>query len=443
MKLILTLLLAFFALTADISDADVIKVTLNEAINIALKDNPALKSYKWTIEGQKEDVYSAKGNLYPKFAIEERYQRTNNPTYGFMSKLNQERFTQEDFRIESLNSPADISDFQTSIGFEQPLFIPGVYQGISMADNELEAQEALFRMKREEVILSLIKTFNMVQTAGEYVITTQKGIEDAREHKRLSLLKLDSGMGLHSDMLRAEVAVKRAEAMLVKAKGNLDVARRSLGLILGRTEPVNVLDDNPQLTLNDLQVYLDASLEREDLKALRLRYENSREAVDMEKSAFLPEIGLRGTYFMNDHRDPFSPEGESYLLMGHLKWNFFDASSYHKIKRAKAKVHETDENVRGLEKEINFRVNEAYTRVKEKEQNLSLSRAVLTEAEESLRLVRIRYENSLAPMVDLLDTMLVLNTVRAQMVEAENEYLNAIAVLYYESGMLSKTLIQN
>ncbi len=162
-----------------------------------------------------------------------------------MSKLNQERFTQEDFLIESLNDPADISDFQTSFSIEQPLFVPGVYAGINMAGKELEVKQAEYQRKKEEVVLNVIKTFHMVLSSKKYVEAAQKGTEDAQEHKRLAALRYDAGMGLHSDVLRAGVAVKKAEAALVRAESNLEVAGRALGLLLGRTGPVDVEEDNP------------------------------------------------------------------------------------------------------------------------------------------------------------------------------------------------------
>jgi outer membrane protein TolC len=182
-----TVLILFFC----ISQAGGDTLTLQQAVHQALSDNPELKSYTWAVEAHKEDVNAAKGRLFPKLMVEERYQRTNNPTYGFMAKLNQERFTQDDFRINSLNNPDDISDFQTSIGLEQPLFVPGLYKGIGIARRELAAQEALFTMKKEEVVLGVVKTFHMVQTAGEYVRTAQKAIDEAREHRRLALLRYD------------------------------------------------------------------------------------------------------------------------------------------------------------------------------------------------------------------------------------------------------------
>ncbi len=443
MGLMVKVIMSVLLLCLQVNFANGETVTLQQSVSIALKDSPALRSYHWIVEAQKQEVKTAKGSLFPKVKIEERYQRTDNPTYGFMSKLNQERFTQDDFIIGALNNPRDISDFQTSLSFEQPLFLPGVYSGVRISGKELEAKQAEYQRKKEEVILHVVKTFTMVQTAREYLTAARKGMEDAREHKRIASLKYETGAGLYADVLRAEVSVKSAESMLVRAESNHDVARRRLGLVLGRTGPVDVSGDKPVLPVDHLQSYIDASVQRNDLNALRLRYKNSKTAVEREKSVFLPEIGLGGSYFLNDHEDPFSPEGESYVIAGFLRWNLFDASAYHRIGKAKTMVREAEEHISGLEKEIHFRVNEAYIRVREMEQNLSLSRALLTEAEEALRLVRLRYENALAPLVDLLDTQAVLDRARAGQAEADNAYLNAIAELYYQSGILLTTLHKN
>jgi outer membrane protein TolC len=93
-----------------------------------------------------------------------------------------------------------------------------------------------------------------------------------------------------------------------------------------------------------------------------------------------------------------------------------------------------------LEQEIQFRVNEAYIRIREREKTVSLAKTALADSEEALRLVRTRYENSLAPMVDLLDTQLMLDNARVRLIEAENEYMNSIVDLITRADPL-KTLM--
>ena len=416
-------------------------LTLQEAINIALKNNSNLKAYYWSVQSQKEDYSAAKSDLYPKIRIEEKFTRTNNPTYGFMAKLNQERFTQEDFAVDNLNNPRDISDFQTSFSFEQPIFVPKIYYGINLARGELNARNKDLDRMKSEVTRNIVRSSLLIQTAKQFFSVSELALKDAQEHKRLAGLRYEAGLGLYSDVLRADAGIKNAEAEAARSEGDLEIAKRALGLLLGRNEPIDMVDEKPFLPLDDLTIYLDAAIQREDLKALNSRYENSVNAVKMERSIFLPEIGIGGSYLLNDHKDPFSPEGESYIFSTFLKWNLFDASLYHKVKKAEADANEIKQRLSGLEQEIQFRVNEAYIRIREREKTVSLAKTALADSEEALRLVRTRYENSLAPMVDLLDTQLMLDNARVRLIEAENEYMNSIVDLYYQSGMLLKSLI--
>jgi outer membrane protein TolC len=309
-----------------------------------------------------------------------------------------------------------------------------------MANKELKVKEAEYQLRKEGIALDVVRMFLRVQTAHEYVYAAQKRLEDAREHKRLASSRFDVGAAVYYDKLRTDVAVKNAEALLTSAGAELEVARRALGMVLGKTEPVDVSGDRIAIPLNDLNIYLAASLNRKDIEAQLMRYENAKAEVRMQKSDFLPEIGMRGSYQMNDHESPFSPDGESYMIMGFLKWNLFDASKYSRIKKAKADEHAVREHLTALKNRVNFSVHDAYIRVREKEQNLILSRSILKEAEEAIRLVRLRYENSLASIVDLLDTQVMLNNARAGIVSAESDYTGSIADLHYQSGTLLKTL---
>lgn len=418
-------------------------LTLQEAINTALENNSDLKVYYWSVQSQKEDYSAAKSNLYPKIRIEEKFIRTDNPTYGFMAKLNQERFTQEDFGLDNLNDPRDISDYQTSLSFEQPLFTPKLYHGISIAGGELDARNKDLDRMKNEVTRNIVRSALLIQTSKQFIGVSESALRDAQEHKRLAALRYEAGLGLYSDVLRADAGIKNAEAEMARSEGDLEIAKRALGLLLGRSEPVDIVDEKLILPLDDLTVYLDASIQREDLKALNERYENSINAVKMERSVFLPEVGIGGSYLLNDHKDPFSPEGESYIFTAFLRWNLFDASLYHKVKKAEADANGIKQRLSGLEQEIQFRVNEAYIRIREKEKAVSLAKTALADSEEALRLVRTRYENSLAPVVDLLDTQLMLDNARAGLIKTENEYMNSIVDLYYQSGMLLKALISN
>jgi outer membrane protein TolC len=224
--------------------------------------------------------------------------------------------------------------------------------------------------------------------------------------------------------------------MVVEAESNLIVAKRAMGLILGKTVPVDIKDEGIVLPLKDMKFYENSLSRRADLSSLQKRYSALKKAVSLERSLLLPEVGFTASYQLNDHRSPFRAEGDSYMIAAVLRWSFFDPTIRARIKKKEAEANQLKEVLSGLQQEINFRINEAYQKVRERQKKLELSRAALKEAEEAMRLVRIRYENSLSPFVDLLDTQVMLQNARAKVVEAENDYSAAVAELYYQSGEL-------
>jgi outer membrane protein len=416
-------------------------LTLKEALSIAGKDNPEVLASNQSVLAAKEDIGIARSFLLPRITFEERFMRTNNPTYAFMAKLNQARFEQSDFEILSLNHPPAINDFQTGLFFEQPLFAPKAYIAVDMAERESAAKDEDFARKKEEVAFRTVKTYLGVQTAKAFVSVAEKAVGDANEHARIAGARYDSGLGLYSDLLRARVAAASAEERLVSAKKALDVAKRALGLILGLTESVDAADERPDLAARDLDFYSHAALSRSDLKSLQERFTNAENSLRMANAGYLPVFGIGGSYQLNSHRSPFGDEGDSWQMSAFLRWELFDGTKReHERQKAKHTIAETAAYLDGMKKQISFMVYDAYLGVGEAKKGLDLAHAAVESAEESRRLVKTRYENSLSTIVDLLDVQTSLDGARAAVVDREGAYLIAIANLGFQSGTILRDL---
>jgi outer membrane protein len=416
-------------------------VSLKEALQLAQKGNPEVRALHESLLSSREEIGVERSLLLPKITLEERFLRTNNPTYAFMAKLNQARFEQSDFEISSLNHPAAINDFQSTLSFEQPVFAPRAYIAMEIAKNEAAAKGEEFGRKKEDVAFRVLKTYLGVQTAKAFVGVAEKAVADAKEHERIAKSRYGAGLGLYSDMLRARVALASAEERLVSAEKGLGVAKRALGLMVGLYESLDVLDKRPVLDLKGLDYYTGASLSRRDLKFLEARYQNAEDSLKMANAAYLPVFGIGGSYQLNSHRNPFGEEGDSWQMTAFLRWELFDGTKReHERRKAKHAIAETAEYLDGMKKQISFLVYEAFLGVGEAKKGLELAQAALDAAEESRRLVMTRYENSLSTFVDLLDVQTSLDGARASVAEKEGAYLTAIANLEFQSGTIIQDL---
>ncbi len=416
-------------------------LSLPEALAYAGAGNPELRAFERSVLAQKEDVGIARSFLLPKLFFEERFMRTNNPTYAFMAKLNQARFEESDFAVSSLNHPSAINDFQSGLFFEQPLFAPKAYIAVDMAATEAEAKGEEFVRKREEVAFRVLKYYLGVQTAKEFMNVSQKAVDDAKAHLGIAESRFNAGLGLYSDKLRAEVAVLSAEEKLVSAMKNLEVAKRALGLTLGLTESIDAAAERPSFEVKGREYYDNAALSRKDLKSLEVRHRNAKNSLKLANAGYLPVLGLGGSYQANSHRNPFGDEGDSWQLSAFLRWEIFDGTKReHERRKAQQGIAEIAEQIDGLKKQISFMVYDAYLGVDEAKKGLELAVASVKAAEEGRRLVLSRYENSLSTMVDLLDVQINLDAARAGVAEKEGAYLTSIANLGFQSGTLLQDL---
>ena len=108
----------------------------------ALNNNHELQAQRNAHAAKEAEIGVARSSLLPRISLEERYLRTAIPAYAFMTKLNQERIEFADFAPDTLNHPAAVSDFQTAITFEQPLFVKKAGIGLEMSKMEAAASEA-------------------------------------------------------------------------------------------------------------------------------------------------------------------------------------------------------------------------------------------------------------------------------------------------------------
>jgi outer membrane protein TolC len=435
---ILIILLIFTAIPAIAGDQS---FSLTDAIRYAFEHNHEILAAESSVSAKQDDVGMARSHLLPKLFFEERYLRTNNPTSVFMAKLNQGRFTQQDFAIDSLNNPSPVDDYQTQFGFEQPLFVPKAWVGIDTSRREYEAGRIELARKKEELAFQVCRAWLGVLTARAQLGVAERGVEDAQEHLRIARLRYEADLGMISDTLRANTALAEAKQRKVTAEKQFNLARRILGLLLGITEPVDVSGEIPDFPRRDIDEYTKASLVRSDVRSLELRYKNAEKNIRVSESSYLPYVGVGGGWQWNDSSHPFGGDGDSWQISAFLRWDLFDGTK-REYERSKAKhqAKQAMENLSGMKKIVAYGLYSAQLGVEEAEANLELARQALKTAEEGTRLVKLRYEHAFSPVVDVLDAQTVLDRARSGLVARENEFKMAVLNLGWESGTILKDL---
>lgn len=417
-------------------------VDLSAAVEAALRNNALVSAAGFEAKAAREDVRAARGLYLPRLTFEERFVRTNIPAEAFALKLNEERLAASDFAdVRTFNEAAPINDYISTLTLEQPIFAPKAWLGWGIAGREAKARELDLARRKEEVVFQVLSSYLDLLTAKEYREVAERGFSDAKEHHRIAEAMEKNGVGLASDLLRAKVFLARAEGERVTAENRVLLARTALGLAMGESggAPVDASAPVPPLPAKGVLEERIAALrnERADLKAFSLRIENAGKQVTMERSEYLPTVGVSGAWQLDGEDGPFSPDNRTWRVGVGLSWNLFDGLRREAaVAKAAAGRSGAMEVFRGASDRAAFDVTRAWLAVEESEQRLAIARAAVDAAEEGARLVKARYENQLARIIDLLDAQTALNGARADRVRAENDLQHARARLEAASGTL-------
>lgn len=422
-------------------------VSLKEAMTMALEKNHILRAADYEYKAVGEEVKSSRSRYLPRIYLDETLSYSNLPTRTFMMKLDQGRFTQNDFQIANLNNPAATGDFRTAVTLEQALFDVTVSRGLDISRKEQEIRRSSLERRREEIGFLVFQAYIEVQKARAFLKVAEQGLTDAREHKRLADVRNESGVGLVSDKLRARTRVSEMEQENITAINNLQLSRMRLSQLLGGEngvlydikediEPISVMMD-----VSEFQVL--ARQNRRELQEVDKGVEKADMGLGMARGAYLPKIYGNAGYQMNSRDIPFGRDNDGWMVSANLRWDIFDGMRRgSELEKASLQKSAAEEYRNSYLKEVEFQVSEAYLRRTEAGKRLEVARHSQLDAEEVVRLVAKRFENSLATMVDLLDAQTAVDRARAQRVENETNYALATARLFQATGIFLQEVVK-
>ncbi|MDD2272092.1 MAG: TolC family protein [Desulfuromonadaceae bacterium] len=443
----LIIICALLLLSVVAAEAETVKLSLRDAISMALVNNNQIKAAGFNSHAASQGIDAANSRYLPVVSFEETFAATNSPTNTFMMKLDEGRFTNNDFLISNLNNPSAQHDFKTALSIQQPLYVPSLSSLKTLAVKDAQKSELELEAARQGIAFQVFYTYLDVQKADAQLKAADKAVGDARENMRIAVVRTSTGVGLRSDELRSRTHLSMVEQQHISAQNNLVLARMKLAMLIGMPEDSNYeisgfSDEIEVVAIND-QVVRDALDNRVEIKQSYADLEKSDAALKLAWSGYLPTVGAFASYQLNAKDAPFASDNEAWTAGVSLKWNVFEGfRTNSERRRALSGQSAAREMLESARKDVRYQLKESYVRRDEAAKRLEVTRHSVKDAEETVRLLTRRYENSLATMVELLDAQTALNQTRANLVDAEAGYALAGGRVYYMSGTFVKEILK-
>ncbi|HEY5975535.1 MAG TPA: TolC family protein, partial [Geobacteraceae bacterium] len=236
----ITISIALFFMALGTASAETVTLSLKEVITRATGANNLVRAAGYRADAARQRIAIAESGYYPGIAFEESFTASNAPTQAFMMKLDEGRFSQNDFQIANLNSPGTNHDFRTAVTLYQPIYNPSTAPAREMAVKESEKQGYSFDSARQDTAFTAFRLYLELQKAKAQARAAEQAVAEAQENLRLAKVRSDNGTGLRSDELRARTHLALAEQRVITERNRLTLAGLQLASVLAMNvgEPI-------------------------------------------------------------------------------------------------------------------------------------------------------------------------------------------------------------
>jgi len=431
------------------------RLTLDDAIRIALDNNPSIKINQSQIKEAEAKKVQAYSGFLPQAEILSKYFYTNNTSALFplegssVPVMNNGIPTGEDILMHA-KAPFPILDRDVLTMDMNVIY--ALYAG-GKRKNALESTNALKEVYQKDLLetegnlsLNVKTTFYNVLFIEELLKLYEKTLNQIQEHLSLAEKSYQEGVRSEFDVLMFKTKKKDFDSQIIELKSKKEIGLYALKALLNFSDAdtitcigsISNTINFSRLSSEQLSDSLDIGNNKiQSLKAMKnvLSY---KEKVD--KAENLPTIFAFGNYHMYHGLDtpPFDLAWrQGYAIGIGLKINLFDGNL------TKGKVQETRagiEKIAGYEESFKLQFKNKYLTAVQHIHSLEAQHeSVLNNIEVANRayeIARVGYNNSVITTIELNDAQLNITKVNIQSLSIEKDILLEQANLQYLLGVI-------
>lgn len=401
-KTIISFLLSMLLFTAFAQD-NVIKMSLEEAIDIALEKNRGIKSARIKEKIAVAELKQSNAAFLPSLEFSMAGIRTNDPLSSFGFKLKQEVVTQADFDPASLNDPLRMDNFTTKLEMKIPLLNMDGYHHYKAAKLNAEASTYLTERSIQQIIFEIKKVYYSLELTSQVVLVVEESLKMAKSALKLTKNNLEQGLAKEADVLMAEVRLADINAKLIEVENIKQNTAEYFNFVLGMDEHSKIITTEKLNKDVIASLHIESSIEnRSDLLAYRTGIDARKQLLLAQKMNFVPRINAFGSTEWNAQKF-LGTSAKSYTLGAMLSWKIFNGNkNVGGVQKASAQLEYAKiEYTEYLEKN-KLELNKAKRNKALALEHIKISELSKEQASESFRIIKNRYSQGLEKTMDLL-----------------------------------------
>ena len=402
--------------------AEARELTLEQAVSLALLNNPTGKIAVFDYEAAKGTLTAARSYRWPTVSGNHKDTRSQ----AAPSVLNP--------------NPIAADSYANSVSLSWILWSGNrIESQVSQAKLGVDASRWGVAAARQSLKYSATDAYFKFMAARDAVQLSQESVERLERYLQDVRLQFDVGVVAKVDVLRSEVELAKARQTLIEAQNLYDLTMANLNNIVGLplTTELRVKGAlSYEKFGQELAACVDTALrQRPEIFQYTDAAKSAQEAVTAARAGYLPTVSL--VYQTGWYDDSF-PGNRNYNWTVYLStnWTFLDSGlTAGNVKKAVEGYHKAQEQLKQTVDGVQLDVRSTYLSLKSSEQSIQTSSAAVGLAEEDYKIKVIRYQAGVGTNLDVLDAQVALTTAKNNFLQAMYNFNNYRAKLDKSMGI--------
>lgn len=411
-------------------------LSLQDALKIALDENPKQRAADFGIEAATEGIGIAYARYYPEIYLFASYTRREQRL--FFPKLGLPPTIAPIFKLPKTLGP--FNDWNIGVASYYMLYDSGRSRAkleIAQAQKNVASDEA--ERVRQEIILDVTTAYYTVLSNLALVAVNQEQFARTQGHLTLAKQRKDAGTATLADVYRVEVEVSNAQQTLLSSQTAVRVSQGQLNVAMGLPPQTSIeiakaiaclAKPHSEWLENGFKNALE---QRPEIQAALNNIQMYESHIKEAASRGGPKVVAEGTYGWHD--TVFVPQVPEWLVGVSAEWPIFQGyGPTFSVRQAYAQLYQSQADLKRIELQVQQEVWSSYAQLQQAYEQLALTQTRIKNARESLRIIEQRYAVGSSILTDLLDTQTALQQAETDYVTAEWNYFIALANFQWSQG---------
>ncbi|MEI9921275.1 MAG: TolC family protein [Bacteroidota bacterium] len=418
--------LAAFILPVGITQAQSV---LQGYIDEGVKSNLQLKQEQLNYDKSLEALNLARALYFPQVAINASYSLASggrkielplgdllNPVYSTLNKLtDSNQFPM--LANQSINFlPNNFHD--TKVRVIQPIFNPDIYFNFKAQKELISVQQAQKNAYENELRYSIASAYYQYLQSEEAlkVLVETRGF--LTELLKVNQKLVANQKATKDVVLGAEYEINKIDQQLAETAKDNEVSKAYFNFLLNRELTKEIVIDSTLVSSNESQsleqLRETALSQRQEIKQLQSGLAASGQVVELNRaSALLPKINVVGDIGYQGFQYKFDNSQQYALVQFSLSWDLFRGGEKRaKTQQARIDYQVVENKMEQLRRQIELQVIQTHYERQASEQAWTTAQSGVRAAEKNFQIVRSKYNEGQAIMLEYLDAQNKWTTAR-------------------------------